>query len=91
VHPRDGHDLRTFTFGHIRQLDAVLSRTLTRAWHAGAGPGEDRFVVDLDSTTCEVHGKAKQAAAYGYTKMLGYHPLLATRAGTGEVLFARIR
>ncbi|MCP4305555.1 MAG: IS1380 family transposase, partial [bacterium] len=49
------------------------------------------LVVDLDSTICEVHGKQKQAASYGYTKRLGYHPLLATRAGTGEVLFARMR
>jgi hypothetical protein len=86
-----GTFLRTFTFGHIRQLDAVLSRTLTRAWAAGAGPGTERLVVDLDSTICEVHGKAKQAAGYGYTKVLGYHPLLATRAGTGEVLFSRMR
>ncbi len=29
--------------------------------------------------------------AYGYTKTLGYHPLLATRADTGEVLHARMR
>ena len=26
------------------------------------------------------------AAAYGYTRQLGYHPLLATRADTGEFL-----
>ena len=86
-----GSFLRSFTFGHVRQLDAVLSRTLGRAWAAGAGPGDGPLVVDLDSTICEVHGKAKQAAGYGYTKVLGYHPLLATRAGTGEVLFARMR
>ena len=86
-----GTFLRSFTFGHIRQLDAVLSRTLARAWAAGAGPGNGALIVDLDSTICEVHGKHKQAAGYGYTKVLGYHPLLATRAGTGEVLFARMR
>jgi hypothetical protein len=86
-----GTFLRSFTFGHIRQLDAVLSRTLARAWHLGAGPGTDPLVIDLDSTICEVHGHNKQGAAYGYTKVLGYHPLLATRAGTGEVLFARMR
>ena len=86
-----GSFLRSFTFGHIRQLDAVLSRTLARAWAAGAGPGDGRLVIDLDSTICEVHGKKKQAAGYGYTKKLGYHPLLATRADTGEVLFARMR
>jgi hypothetical protein len=48
-------------------------------------------VIDLDSTICEVHGHHKQGAAYGYTRCLGYHPLLATRAGTGEILFSRMR
>ncbi len=86
-----GTFLRTFTFGHVRQLDAVLSRVLARAWETGVGPGSDPLVVDLDSTICEVHGKHKAAAGYGYTKVLGYHPLLATRAGTGEILFARMR
>jgi hypothetical protein len=86
-----GTFLRSFTFGHVRQLDAVCSRVLARAWEAGAGPGTDPLVIDLDSTICEVHGKLKQAAGYGYTRVLGYHPLLATRAGTGEVLFARMR
>jgi hypothetical protein len=38
-----------------------------------------------------VHGKQKQGAAYGYTRTLGYHPILATRAETGEVLHARLR
>lgn len=45
----------------------------------------------MDSTICEVHGKAKHGAAYGYTQTLGYHPLVATRAETGEVLHARLR
>jgi len=86
-----GTFLRSFTFGHVRQLDAVLSRVLGRAWAAGAGPGDKALVVDLDSTICEVHGKHKHGTGYGYTRVLGYHPLLATRAGTGEVLFARMR
>lgn len=86
-----GTFLRSFTFGHLRQLDAVLARTLARAWRLGAGPGTAPLVIDLDSTICEVHGHQKQGAAYGYTRCLGYHPLLATRAGTGEVLFSRLR
>jgi hypothetical protein len=49
------------------------------------------MTMDLDSTVCEVHGDHKQGAAYGYTHSLGYHPLLATRADTGEVLHARQR
>ena len=39
----------------------------------------------------EVEGAKKQGAAFGYTKVLGYHPILATRADTGEVLHARMR
>jgi Transposase DDE domain group 1 len=44
------------------------------------------MTIDLDSTICEVHGDHKQGAAYGDTHTLGYHPLLATRADSGEVL-----
>jgi len=83
--------LRTFKFGFVRQLDAVSSRLLINAWAAGAGPGSTDLVIDLDSTICEVHGHNKQGAAYGYTKSLGYHPLVATRAGTSEILFSRMR
>jgi len=87
-----GTFLRCFTFGHIRQLDAVADRVLQRAWGLGAGPASDEaLVIDVDSTITEVHGHHKQGVAYGYTKQLGYHPLLATRAGTGEVLHARVR
>ena len=86
-----GTFLRTFTFGHVRQLDSVLSRALQRAWARGAGPDAKPVVIDLDSTICEVHGKQKHGTGYGYTGVLGYHPLLATLAGTGEVLFARMR
>ena len=35
--------------------------------------------------------KHKQGAAFGYTKVLGYHPILASRADTGEILHARMR
>jgi hypothetical protein len=49
------------------------------------------MTMDIDSTICGVHGHAKQGAAYGYTKVLGYHLLLATRAQTGEVLDVRMR
>lgn len=86
-----GTFLRTFTFGHVRQLDGVLADSLTRAWAAGAGPGEERLVVDVDSFVGEVHGYAKQGAGFGYTRKRGYHPILATRAGTGEVLHIRAR
>ena len=39
----------------------------------------------------QVYGRAKSGAAYGYTKVLGYHPIVAVRAGGGEILHARMR
>ncbi|MDQ3742155.1 MAG: IS1380 family transposase, partial [Actinomycetota bacterium] len=86
-----GTFLRAFTFGHVRQLDALLGRSLERAWKAGAGPGADRLVIDVDSFVGEVCGRLKQGAAYGYTRLLGYHPILATRTDTRETLHIRLR
>jgi hypothetical protein len=48
-------------------------------------------VIDVDSFVGEVHGHDKQGAGYGYTGELGYHPILATRADTSEVLHVRQR
>lgn len=86
-----GTFLRSFSFGHVRQLEAVVGKVLAAAWEAGAGPGSDPLVVDVDSTICQVHGYDKAGAAYGYTKVLRYHPILATRADTGEIVHARMR
>jgi hypothetical protein len=76
-----GTFLRAFSFGHVRQFEKVIGDTLGRAWSLGVGPGDQRLVF----------GKLKSGAAYGYTKVLGYHPILATRADTGEILHARMR
>ena len=86
-----GTFLRAFTFGHVRQLDRVLGVAIERAWAAGAGPGDGPLVIDVDSFVGEVYGYEKQGAAYGYTHTLGYHPIIATRADTGEVLHIRCR
>ena len=86
-----GTFLRAFTFGHVRQLDRLLAESLTRAWRAGAGPGDGRLVLDVDSFIGEVHGYKKQGVGFGYTKKRGYHPMLASRADTGEVLHVRLR
>ena len=86
-----GTFLRAFTFGHVRQLDRVLGEAIKRAWEMGAGPGAKRLVIDIDSFLGEAKGRLKQGASFGYTGLRGYHPLLATRAGTGEVLHARAR
>ena len=86
-----GTFLRSFTFGHVRQLDKAAELALRRAWSVGAAPDAGEMTVDLDSTVCEVCGRAKHGAAYGHTKVLGYHPLVAVRSDTGEVLHSRMR
>ena len=87
-----GTFLRSFRWGHVRQLDRVSRELLRRAWAAGAGPGDEPLTIDLDSTICETYGLQKEGALHhGYTGVRGYHPLLAVAAGTGDVLMARLR
>jgi len=86
-----GTFLRSFTFGHARQLDAVSGQALARAWQQGAGPGAGPLTIDVDSTICEVYGIRKQGAEFGHTKVRGYHPLLAFTAGTWDLLHSRLR
>ena len=87
-----GTFLRSFRWGHARQLDRLSRELLARGWAAGAGPGDAPLTIDLDSTLCETYGLAKEGARQpGYTGARGYHPLLAVAAGSGEVLMARLR
>ena len=87
-----GTFLRSFRWGHVRQLDRVSRELLARSWAAGSDPGDGPLTIDLDSTICETYGLAKEGARHhGYTGQRGYHPLLAVAAGTGEVLMARLR
>ncbi|WP_109474866.1 IS1380 family transposase [Ornithinimicrobium cavernae] len=75
-----GSFLRSFTFGHVRQLDAVASRVLVNL--ASTTPVvkgiQDYAVLDVDDTIIEVHGYAKQGAGFGYTRVRGLNALLAT-------------
>jgi DDE family transposase len=75
-----GTFLRCFTFGHVRQLDAVASAFLANlSAHTPLMPGADQIAfVDLDDTVRETHGYAKQGTGYGYTGVNGLNALLAT-------------
>ncbi|MGH7319940.1 MAG: IS1380 family transposase [Candidatus Rokuibacteriota bacterium] len=87
-----GTFLRSFTWGGVRQLDAVNRELLARAWAAGAGPGDAPLTIDVDSTICETYGLLKQGGSkFTYSHVRGYHPLLAIVAGTGDVVHARLR
>jgi len=77
-----GSFLRSFMFGHVRQLDAVASRFLANLGTVApllGSPGPEDFVfVDVDDTIIEVHGYAKQGSGYGYSGVRGLNALLAT-------------
>jgi hypothetical protein len=97
-----GSFLRVFSFGHVRQLDAVAGRFLTslagrtRLLAGGRADGEAATVgqyalVDVDDTIIEVHGHAKQGAGFGYSKIRGLNALLATlsTAASAPVIVAQ--
>ncbi len=90
-----GSFLRSFTFGHVKQLDAVASRFLVNLARTaplfGTPSGEDFVFVDVDDTIIEVHGYAKQGSAYGYSKVRGLNAVLATasREDTAPVIIAQ--
>ncbi|MDA8439978.1 MAG: IS1380 family transposase [Propionibacterium sp.] len=98
-----GSFLRAFTFGHVRQLDAVATRFL--AGLAGRAPllpvpavpsrtVADWAVLDIDDTVVEVHGYAKQGAGFGYNRVRGLNALIATLAtatGAPVIVAQRLR
>ena len=87
-----GTFLRSFRWGHVRQLDRVSRELLAPAAQARAGPGNDPLTIDLDSTVCETYGLGKEGGQrHNYAGQRGYHPLLAVAAVTGDVLMARLR
>jgi hypothetical protein len=100
-----GSFLRAFTFGHVRQLDAVAARflvalaALTRLVGAPASPATSDAdpgyaLLDVDDTIVEVHGHGKQGAGFGYSRVRGLNALLATlttHAGAPVVVAQRLR
>ena len=75
-----GTFLRSFCWGHVRQLDRVSRELLARAWQSSAGPGDSPLTIDLDSTICETYGLAKEGARHhGYTRQAGLSPAAGCR------------
>ncbi len=64
-----GTFLRSFTWGHARQLDKVAGELLKVGWATGAGPGDAPVTIDVDSTICETYGTTKQGGSkFTHTK-----------------------
>ncbi len=92
-HPVAQPTTRAHKLSNVRQHDAISRELLARLWAAGAGPSNlsAPLTFDLDSSIVPVFGRTKQGAAFGYTKVRGYHPQFATCAQTGLMLFSRLR
>ena len=77
-----GSFLRAFTFGHVRQADAIASRFLLALAEGtellGREDDSGTVMVDIDDTIVEVHGHHKQGASFGYSGVRGLNALLAT-------------
>jgi len=91
-----GTFLRTFTFGHVRQLDAVASRLLvTLAAQMPLLAGADELAyLDVDDTLRQTYGYAKAGASRGYTGVKGLNALLAvvsTPSSAPVIAAARLR
>ena len=95
-----GTYLRSFSHGYVRQLDAVSSRLLAGLASrvpglvAGATTPSGIAFVDVDDTIREVHGHAKQAAAFGYSGVRGLNAQLAvvsTPTAAPVIAAARLR
>ena len=95
-----GSFLRAFTFGHVRQLDAVASRFLINlavqapALVPAPAATSGYVFVDVDDTIIEVHGHQKQGAGFGYSGIRGLNALLATvttRTSAPVIVAQRLR
>lgn len=84
-----GQMFRSLDAARAGLFDKVLGDLIEAAWRRVGAPVDP--IIDVDSTICEVYGSDKESAAYGYTKVLGYHPQLATLAGSNEVLGVKMR
>jgi hypothetical protein len=91
-----GSFLRAFTFGHVRQLDAVARRWLVNlAPSAPIVTGIDDYaLVDIDDTIKEVHGYQKQGSGYGYSGVRGLNALIgivSTATAAPIIVGSRLR
>jgi len=93
-----GSFLRQFTFGHVRQLDAVAARVLAglaqRAPIIPAPTGAGLVFVDIDDTVIEVHSAGKQGAGIGYSRVRGLNAAIVTASTTSAapvILSQRLR
>jgi hypothetical protein len=85
-----GRFLRSFTLGHLGQLNHALDLLFARVQPLLE---RESLTLDLDSTFVEHHGPAgsRQGTRGTYTGKVAWHPLVCFLAETGEWLHAKLR
>ena len=75
-----GTFLRSFRFGHVRQLDAVAARFVSGLAEPSPiiSSSEPVTYLDMDDTLRSTFGYAKQGVGFGYSGVKGLNALLAT-------------
>ena len=89
-----GTFLRSFSWGHARQLDAVAGERWPGRGRRAPDPTDPagEFTIDVDSSIHETYGLQKEGGSrFGYTQVRGYHPLYAIAGEDGQVLHSRLR
>ncbi|MBB2994168.1 hypothetical protein E9229_000359 [Paeniglutamicibacter cryotolerans] len=83
-----GSYLRTFTFGHVRQLQsaarAFLGNLSAQVPLIGTPAAGDFVYVDVDDTIIEVFGHQKQGAGFGYSGVRGLNALIGIASSPGH-------
>ncbi|MCB0330899.1 MAG: IS1380 family transposase [Bdellovibrionales bacterium] len=84
-----GDFLRRFGHQELRDFQHVIDEIHLEVWRRAYGRKKQSIAcVDLDSHIHGVYGEKKEGADFTYDKRYGYHPLIVSLSGTGEVLRA---
>ena len=86
-----GTFLRSFRWGHVRQLDRVSRELLARAWQAGRDPATHHSPSTLIRRSARPTDWPRRAPATTLHRCAGLSPAAGRRRGTGDVLMARLR
>jgi hypothetical protein len=73
----------------LHALRHARATARTKAWAAGAAPGE--VVLDVDASLVEIHSERKQGAAAHFKRGFGFHPMFCFLDATGEALAGVLR
>ncbi len=82
-----GDFCRRFDAAALDTLQEVFNTVRQRVWRQQPDGFFDLATLDMDGSLVETTGQCKQGMDIAYDGTWGYHPLVLSRANTGEVLW----